>query len=140
MINNDNIDSEQKAACATSMLDIQKRIEKETAAEAMIKSKGFSQAYVRIDDATVDVVVDKQTLTDAEIAQIEDIVKRKTGFEADKIRINPLKPVSYTHLDVYKRQLLWCMDDTLSVHAFYKKNVVYRYFVKRVRHVKRQKV
>ena len=46
---------------------------------------------VRIDDETVDVVVDKEELTDAEVAQIEDIVKRKTGFEADKIRISPLK-------------------------------------------------
>jgi len=92
MMNNESVDGEQKAACADNMLELQKRIEKETAAEAMIESKGFKEAYVRIDDETVDVVVDKQELTDAEIAQIEDIVKRKTGFEADKIRISPLKP------------------------------------------------
>lgn len=91
MMNNESVDGEQKAACADNMLELQKRIEKETAAEAMIESKGFKEAYVRIDDETVDVVVDKQELTDAEIAQIEDIVKRKTGFEADKIRISPLK-------------------------------------------------
>ena len=57
----------------------------------MIKSKGFKNVYVRIDDETVDVVVDKDNLTDAEIAQIEDIVKRKTSVSADKIRISPLK-------------------------------------------------
>lgn len=91
MINNGNIEGEQKAACADNMLELQKRIEKETAAEAMIESKGFKEAYVRIDDETVDVVVDKEKLTDAEIAQIEDIVKRKTGFPQDKIRISPLK-------------------------------------------------
>lgn len=91
MINNSNIDQEQKAACATSMLDIQKRIEKETAAEAMIESKGFKEAYVRIDDETVDVVVEKPELTEAEVAQIMDIVSRKTGFASDKIRISPLK-------------------------------------------------
>ncbi len=91
MINNDNIDQSQKEACATSMLDIQKRIEKETAAEAMIESKGFNEAYVRIDDETVDVVVDKKDLSEAEIAQIMDIVTRKTGFAEDKIRISPLK-------------------------------------------------
>lgn len=91
MINNSNINQEQKAACATSMLDIQKRIEKETAAEAMIESKGFKEAYVRIDDETVDVVVDKSDLTESEVAQIMDIVKRKTGFAEDKIRISPLK-------------------------------------------------
>lgn len=91
MINNENIEKEQKAACATSMLDIQKRIEKETAAESMIESKGFSDSYVRIDDETVDVVVSKPTLSEAEVAQIMDIVKRKTGFNEDKIRISPLK-------------------------------------------------
>lgn len=91
MINNDGISQDQKAACADSMLEIQKRIEKETAAEAMIEAKGFKEAYVRIDDQTVDVVVDKGELTEAEVAQIMDIVKRKTGFAEDKIRISPLK-------------------------------------------------
>ena len=91
MINNDNVEQAQKAECATSMLDLQKRIEKETSAEAMIESKGFKEAYVRIDDETVDVVVDKSELSQQEIAQIMDIVKRKTGFAEDKIRISPLK-------------------------------------------------
>ncbi len=91
MLNNENIDSEKKNEVTTAMLQIQQRIEKETAAEAMIEAKGFDEVYVRIDDDTVDVVVDKAELTDAEIAQIEDIVKRKTGVEADKIRITPLK-------------------------------------------------
>lgn len=91
MINNTNIEQGKRADCATAMLEIQKRIEKETAAEAMIEAKGFSEVYVRIDDDTVDVVVSKETLSDAEIAQIEDIVKRKTGMTADKIRISPIK-------------------------------------------------
>jgi stage III sporulation protein AH len=73
------------------MLQLQERIEKETAAEAMIESKGFKEAYVRMDTDTVDVVVDRDTLTDAEVAQIEDIVKRKTGYDASKIRINTLQ-------------------------------------------------
>ena len=63
----------------------------DAAAEAMIESKGFREAYVRMDDDTVDVVVDKETLTDAEVAQIEDIVKRKTGMDPSKIRINTLQ-------------------------------------------------
>lgn len=91
MINNVNIDKEQRAECANVMLEIQQRVEKETAAEAMIESKGFDEAYVRIDDNTVDVVVSKSELTDAEKAQIEDIVVRKTGISVDNIRISPLK-------------------------------------------------
>ena len=91
MLNNENVSQEQKNKCSDTMLQLQERIEKETAAEAMIEAKGFQEAYVRIDDATVDVVVDKETLTDAEVAQIEDIVKRKTGCSTDQIRINTLK-------------------------------------------------
>ena len=57
----------------------------------MIKSKGFKEAYVRMDDTTVDVVVDKDALTDAEVAQIEDIVKRKAEVTADKIVLTLLE-------------------------------------------------
>ncbi len=91
MINNENLDAEQKANFAQGMLDIQQRIEKETAAEAMIKAKGFNEAYVRIDDETVDVVVNSEQITDAQAAQIQDIVKRKTGLSSDKIRISTIK-------------------------------------------------
>ncbi len=91
MINNEKATSEQKNEATTAILQIQKRIEKENAAEDMLKAKGFSEVYVRIDDDTVDVVVDKEKLTDSEVAQIEDIIKRKTGLPTDKIRITPLK-------------------------------------------------
>lgn len=91
MLNNQNITDAQKEKCSESMLQIQDRIEKETAAESMIQSKGFSHAYVRIDDDTVDVVVSKDNLTEAEVAQIEDIVTRKTGYSADQIRISTWK-------------------------------------------------
>ncbi|MBO5560569.1 MAG: SpoIIIAH-like family protein [Firmicutes bacterium] len=91
MLSNDSMDPEGKNNAANAMLEIQKRIERETAAEAMIEAKGFKEVYVRIDDDTVDVVVDRSELTDAEVAQIEDIVKRKTGMASDKIRISPLK-------------------------------------------------
>lgn len=91
MLNNENVSQDQKAKCTESMLELQERIEKETAAEAMIESKGFKEAYVRMDDDTVDVVVDQDTLTDAQVAQIEDIVKRKTGMDASKIRISTLQ-------------------------------------------------
>jgi stage III sporulation protein AH len=91
IINNANVEATQKAAAADSMLEIQKRIERETAAEAMIESKGFSEVYVRIDDGSVDVVVNKESLSDAEIAQITDIIKRKTGMAENQIHISPMR-------------------------------------------------
>ena len=91
LINNNNIESDKKAECVDEILEIQARIEKETTAEAMIEAKGFTEAYVRIDADTVDVVVSKAALTDAEIAQITDIVTRKTGYETSQIRISTQK-------------------------------------------------
>lgn len=91
MINNTNVNDNKKQECADNLLEIQQRIEKETAAEAMIESKGFSEVYVRIDDETVDVVVNKKDLTDSELAQIMDIVTRKTGMKENQVRISPLK-------------------------------------------------
>lgn len=91
MINNENVDKDKKAEAADQVLQLQERIEKETAAEAMIEAKGFNEVYVRMDDTTVDVVVDSPALSQAEVAQIEDIVRRKTGAEAENIRISPIK-------------------------------------------------
>lgn len=91
MINNKNLSESKKTECVDNKIEIQKRIEKESAAESLLESKGFDETYVRIDDETVDVVIDKEMLSDAEVAQIEDIVKRKTGFKASQIRISTLK-------------------------------------------------
>ncbi len=91
MVNSSATPEEKKSEAAEEVLELQKRIEKENAAEAMIESKGFNGVYVRIDDDTVDVVVNKPELSEQEIAQIQDIVSRKTGLTADKIRINTLK-------------------------------------------------
>jgi len=73
------------------MLEIQRRIERETAAEAVIKSKGFSEVYVRISDNGVDVIVNKPELTDQDLAQIIDVIKRKTGMNETQIHISPMR-------------------------------------------------
>lgn len=91
LINNNNVEVDQRAQAADAMLEIQRRISLETAAEALIESKGFSEAYVRISDNGVDVIVSKDSLTDPELAQIMDIVKRKTGLAENQIHISPMR-------------------------------------------------
>ncbi|MFV0440353.1 MAG: SpoIIIAH-like family protein [Lachnospirales bacterium] len=91
IINNTHLAEGEKKEAATRILNIQERIEKETATESMIEAKGFKEVYVRIDDETVDVIVSKETLSESELAQIEDIVQRKTGFDAENIRISTFK-------------------------------------------------
>jgi stage III sporulation protein AH len=94
MIGNENLNKEDISEVASALLDIQRRMEREAAAESMIEAKGFKDAYVRIGDSTVDVIISKAALTEAEVVQIEDIVTRKTGLEPDRIRISPLKATS----------------------------------------------
>jgi len=62
----------------------------ENAAELMLQAKGFENAIVSISDGNADVVISSEGLTNQQIAQIEDIVKRKTGIAADKIVITPV--------------------------------------------------
>ena len=91
LINNDNVADEQRAEAAGAMLEIQRRIERETAAEALIEAKGFSEVYVRISDNSVDIIVNKPELTEQDLAQIMDVIKRKTGMNETQIHISPMK-------------------------------------------------
>lgn len=90
MANADTPEAE-KSQAAQQILELQKRIENEAAAEAMIKAKGFDETYVRIYDDCVDVIVDRQEITQQEAAQIQDIITRITSLEAKNIRISLLK-------------------------------------------------
>ena len=62
--------------------------DKETAIELLLSAKGFDSSVVTVSDTNVDAVVNVSELSDTDKAQIEDIIKRKTGFAADKITIN----------------------------------------------------
>ncbi len=90
IINNVNISEEQKQEAVDNMIAITDVAEKETAAEILLESKGFDDVVVSITDSTVDVVVNAAELTEAQRAQIEDIVIRKTGVSADSIIISTL--------------------------------------------------
>lgn len=91
VINNDQLDKEQKTGAAADMVKLQDRIEKEAAAESMLEAKGFKDVFVRMDENGVDVVVNTSKLSENELAQIADVVSRKTGISADKVVIVPLK-------------------------------------------------
>lgn len=91
IIDNANLDESQKQTAIEAMLQLTAIAEKETAAESLLAAKGFENSVVYINDKSVDVVICRTTLTDAERAQIEDIVKRKAEVTADKIVITLLE-------------------------------------------------
>lgn len=90
IINNTNITEEQKQDAVDGMIALTDVAEKETAAEILLEAKGFEDVVVSITEDMVDVVVNTTELTEAQRAQIEDIVIRKTGMAAESIVISTL--------------------------------------------------
>lgn len=88
IINNSSLTEASKAEAVAKLSAITESSEKEIAAELLLEAKGFNDVVVSLTDGNADVVVNKTQLTDSQRAQIEDIIKRKTGVTADKITIN----------------------------------------------------
>lgn len=89
VINNENIAEEQKQTAAAAITDMAQVAEQEEAAELLLEAKGFEGCVVSITDGTVDVVVNSTEVDDAQRAQIEDIIKRKTEISGENIVITP---------------------------------------------------
>ena len=90
IISNKDICDEEKQNAINTMVSMTELTEKEAAAELLLEAKGFENVIVNLTGETADVVVPDADLEDASRAQIEDIVKRKTGVAAESIVITPL--------------------------------------------------
>ena len=90
VVNNNSVTEAQKKEAISKMIEMTDVAEKENAAEMLLKAKGFSDVVVSVVDGEADVVLDMGDVTEAKRAQVEDIVKRKTGVSADKIVITPI--------------------------------------------------
>lgn len=90
IIENDSLTDEQKQAAVDQMVEMTDIAQKEVDAEMLLEAKGFTNAVVSISANSCDVVVDMGDVTDAKRAQVEDIVKRKTGIAAENIVITAI--------------------------------------------------
>ena len=90
IIDNKNLSAEEKEKAVNQMVQMTETAEKESAAESLLAAKGFHNSVVSITDDQADVIVGASALSDANRAQIEDIVTRKTGVAAQNIVINPV--------------------------------------------------
>ena len=91
IVNNKALASADKKAAVKEVAAITKLSEKENATEMMLEAKGFADAMVSLSDKSADVVVNAEELSSKQMAQIIDIVKRKTGFAAENIVITPVQ-------------------------------------------------
>lgn len=91
MIENEALSEEVKQKAVDNMLALNGIMEKENATELLLEAKGFEGAVVSIIDDSVEVVINAPSITEQQIAQIESIVKRKTGVaSAENIVIDPV--------------------------------------------------
>ena len=90
IIDNKNISEAQKKDAIAQMVEMTELAEKEAAVETLLASKGFKNAVVSLTKDSADIVVGKSELTDANRAQIEDIVTRKTDIAPTNIVITPI--------------------------------------------------
>lgn len=90
IIDNTNISDAEKQDAVAQMVKMTEFSEQEVAIETLMSSKGFSESVVSLTSDSADVVVNSAELTDANRAQIEDIVTRKTNISPENIVITPI--------------------------------------------------
>ena len=91
IIDNETLEDAKKQEAVDKMVSLTDIAEKESAAEMLLEAKGFTDVVVSMNDDGCDVVLNMGDATDAKRAQVEDIVKRKTGVAPEKIVITPIK-------------------------------------------------
>lgn len=90
IIDNTNLSDAEKQDAVAQMVEITEMTDQEAAIETLMASKGFSESVVSLTNDSADVVVKADELTDANRAQIEDIVTRKTDIAPENIVITPI--------------------------------------------------
>ena len=90
VINNENVTDDLKQSAMEDLMDMTNRSEMEIAAENLLTAKGFENSVVSLTKDSCDVVICRETLSDSERAQIEDIIARKTDIGIEKVVITTL--------------------------------------------------
>lgn len=87
---NNELSDKEKEIAVNKIIELTANSERENASEMMLKAKGFTNSVVSIVDGKVDVVIDADTITEEQVAQVVDVVNRKTGIANDKIVVTPV--------------------------------------------------
>ena len=90
VVNNAALTDVEKQAAVEELAALTQVAEKEAACEMMLASKGFEEAVVSIAGENADVILNASQVTDAQRAQVEDVVNRKAGIAPDHIVISTM--------------------------------------------------
>ncbi len=87
IINSDKAEENFKNMAQQELVKIVALTEKEMIIENLVVARGFDDALVFLTDDSATIIVDSKELTPANIAQIQDIVVRKTKLDPKDIKI-----------------------------------------------------
>ena len=91
MLNNANVDAENKQKAQEDMLALAAVTDKEASCENLIKAKGFEECVVFVNGDTVSVTVKSEGLSSSDLAKIQEIVSSQTGISIKNIKIVEVK-------------------------------------------------
>lgn len=88
IIENPNVTADQKAV-ATQEISKTSQIQNAIMiSENLLLAKGFDKCIIFVNDKSISVIIGKESLSQEEIAQIQNIVSRELGAEAGNIHIS----------------------------------------------------
>lgn len=87
IINSEKAEDNFKNMAQQELVKIVELTDKEMIIENLIVARGFNDALVFLTDDSATVIVEAKELTPANIAQIQDIIVRKTKLEPKNIKI-----------------------------------------------------
>ena len=91
IINSTSVSEDAKKEAVDKLTELADIMEKESATEQLLASKGFEDAVVSIGEDSVDVVLNYEELSSSDRAQIEDIVTRKTGYSVSQLVLSKMQ-------------------------------------------------
>ena len=94
IINNEALSETERESAIASNGKYDRSCGERSGGRTASRSKGFPDVVVNLTGETADIVVPDTQVDDASRAQIEDIVKRKTGIAAENIVITPMSSQS----------------------------------------------
>lgn len=91
LIDNEQLSAEQRETAVSQLVGMTAIAEMEVMVETLLEAKGFTDVAVTLTEESADVVIARNEITDANRAQIEDIVTRKTEIALENIIITPIE-------------------------------------------------
>lgn len=88
IIASETTSAEAKANAEAERLKLVTNMDSIMNIENLIKAKGFSDVIVSANTNTINVIVETSGLTNAEVAQIVDVVKNNSDYSIDSIKIS----------------------------------------------------